>query len=85
MMLSKSESAAILHYVRELRRHALEDKRLAASAFNASWCEHWLSERRRHLKEAWRWRRNEREFREDTIKALLRSQLKHSLMMEAAE
>lgn len=79
-MLSESERIAILRYVKALRSMARDDKREAALATNPKRREHLLHEHRRRLKEAWRWRRYERDFRASTIRSLLiMSQLKQSL------
>lgn len=70
-MLSETERVAILQYVRNLRLIARDDKRLADETPSPKQRERWLSERRRRLKEAWRWRHHEREFRESALKELL--------------
>lgn len=88
-MLTEAERVAILGYVRTLRAFALDDKIQAARTRSPRRRAHLLSERRRRILEALRWRRHEREYRASTIKALLhelvRSQLQESVMMEAAE
>lgn len=79
-MLTESERQSILSYVRNLRLNAKDDRRLAREATSPHRREHHLAERRNRIKEALRWRRTEREFRESTIqRELLRSQLKQSL------
>lgn len=85
-MLSESESAAILHYVAELRKLAWSDKICAAQSNLPKQRERWLAERRRRLIEALRWRRHEREYRKSAImKELLRSQLRQSVPLETVE
>lgn len=83
-MLSEAERIAILRYVRSLRLLARDDKLQADRTPLPIQRERYLIERRRRLKEAWRWRRHEREFRESTIRAeLLKSQLWESIRLEA--
>lgn len=84
-MLSENERLAILRYIAALRKMAWSDRICAEQTRLPEQRARWLAERRRRLSEAWRWRRYEREYRESTIKALLRSQLQQSVMMEAAE
>lgn len=82
-----AEHVNILHYVRVLRQMARDDKKQANATNLSWWKKHHAKERRRRLKEAWFWRNYERRLRgnESASTILLRSQLRESVLMEAAE